>query len=290
MEKNNQDQSVISDALRNVPEGEENVITIIRDVGKSGKTSTVTLQRKQIEPLAPVRSESPRRAHLFHSAEGMGEYLKKFGTKNTVVLGDVNEGVIYAVLDEKAEKGFEVIQFRPVVHPLWKPWEELVTERKIELDDFVDFLMFNRKAITEPAGMELIHIMSQVKASTSIEMHRGRGNESLNGILVKTQIQSEEKEDVVDLPTIIELSIPIYVGTEERFVGLDITLQTRSAEPNKIWVFVTTGDLVQAKVDCFMQMFDQVKAADTNGYWIVSLGFTGHQAWDYVKTPQANKN
>lgn len=289
MEKDKQqDQSVIGDALRNAPEGSENVFTVIRDVGKAGKTNTVTLQRKRLETPAPVRSESPRRAHLFHSAEGMGAYLKKFGTKNTVVLGDVTQGCIFAVLDEKADKGFEVIEFRPVAHPLWTPWERLITESKVELDDFVDFLMLNRKAVTEPTGMELVHIMSQVKASTSIELHRGRGNESLNGILVKTAIQSEEKEDVVDLPTNIELSVPVYVETGERTIGLDITLQTRSTEPNRIWVFVTSGDLVQAKVDCFMQMFDQVQAADDKGDWIVSLGCTNHEPWLYVPEPRKN--
>ena len=66
-------------------------------------------------------------------------------------------------------------------------------------------------------------------------------------------------------------------------IELDLTLTTRSNEPDRIYVFITSGDLIQAKVDCFMQMFEQVKTHDSEGKWVISLGYVNHSDREYIE-------
>lgn len=79
-----------------VQEGNEHIIEIAREeLGKGKGNKLVFAMQKRVlqpeQPQQPVKMESPRRAHIFHDAEGFAAYLAKYKTDNTVVLVNVRE-------------------------------------------------------------------------------------------------------------------------------------------------------------------------------------------------------
>jgi len=268
------------------------VLDVIRDVttdaeGNELPRMRLEVVRKDVQPedrRPPVRAESPRRCHEFNDFDGFAAYLKKYGGENTVVLANAVTQVVSAVLDETAGKGFEVVTLRPQLHPLLVPWAATFG-KKIPLSALVEFLLTWRRSVAIPSGKELAMMLSQVRAATRITLQQGRGNHSINGLKVETDIMGEKGQDLTDLPDMIELLVPVYVGTSEQSIEVDLTLSAPPGQPEGIIALLTSADFETAKVAAFEEMVAKLREEKT---FTVGLGSPAHKSWDYLAPADAD--
>lgn len=268
--------------VRSVPPEAETVFDLAKMLDKDGTPRQVLEVRRrelQPEPLQPpVRRESPRRAHVFASLAGFGTYLERYGGENTVVLADIEKREVYAVLDERANKGFEVVVLRPILHPALAPWVKVLEGKPLPLEVFCDFLARNRRAVTRPDGKALALTLSQVRCSTQITLQRGRGAHSINGLKLTATIQGERQgEELVALPDVLTLQTPVFVDSSPRTLECDLTLSAMESG-TVIVATLTSADLDAALVEEFE--FLVASLSHTKG--IVGLGRPVHGEWNYL--------
>lgn len=235
--------------------GEETML----DVGGTTGDRKVTLALKRIPKLEAEKARSPARCHVFYEAATFAAYLAKYGSKDVVVWADPVGEEFHASLDEKAERGFEHVSMEPQIHPLWAPWANLLARRTVPLDDFARHLSENRRTIHVPDARTLAYLFGQVKAAVSVEIHRGRGKDAVNGVIVRTKVQGAEqgKPDLVEIPDEIVVRSSLYVQTAQREIGLDLLVDATA--DGKVMVTVTAGTLAEAKVAVFEEMVDAVE-------------------------------
>ncbi len=280
----------IEELIRQVAKGQENALKITRHTmtvdGKEVPAFCVALQNRQLQPeppLPPERRESPRRAHLFHDVEGFAAYLLKYKTENTVVLADVPNQAIAAVLDERAEKGFETVVLRPATHPLFAPWEGLLEDSASDSDDpmtvdkFAEFVMTNRRSVVMPDARELVLTLSQVKASKKVTIDRGRGNKCINGVVVETTLQGQSKNEFIDLPDALTLNVPIFVRTSPRQIEIDLLAV---AGDSNVYMRAVSADVETAKVEAFEEMLAECRRIEGV---VVGTGAPLTREWDYLR-------
>lgn len=253
----------VKELLKVVRPEQETILDLEREVfgpdhETPGKRAVkLSVAHKAEPPVAPVRAESPPRAHTFHEVEGFATYLERFAGAQPVVYADVPHNCISAVLNETEAKGLECVEFRPQVHPRWAPWEAALG-RSMPIAEFVDLVRNNRRTIHEPEGRELALALSQVKASREITMHQGSGKQSLNGLLVKLNIQGNEKSEHVELPDEIVVHAPIFVGVSPASHALDLILD---ADEDGVTARLAAGDLQEAKIQAFEEIVETLRAA-----------------------------
>ena len=239
-----------------------------------GKRLAVTLTR-----TPPARKDTGPREHEINDAEGFVTYLRRYGTEATVVFVDQARSEILAVLDEGSEKGVEIVTLKPAVHPRWRPWHDLL-DKTIELSRFVEFLRDNRKAVASPDGREVLHLLSQVKASTSVTLHQGKGNGALNGLLIQTKIagQAQGKESVVDLPDKVVVRSPFFVAGEERSIEIYLIVEGQSGG-TAITAKLSSADLREAEIAAFAEYADVVRGLEETPGCVVVYGRPHRGEW-----------
>lgn len=277
----------IKNLLNEIAEGKRTTLKLVEALdGMEGKALVV--EHRELlpeEPRPPERAESPRRNHDLYDARALIDYVTRYGSADTVIYADPVRRLVYAILDEKAPVGFEVLRLIPQVHPRFAPWICQIEKGPVVLDDFVDFLRENRKAIVEAGGLNgraLLLALSQVKASTKIELHRGRGAKALNGLTIRVNIQGAEKDDLVELPEEIVLSSPIFVGQEARRVELDLILEA-SRDGSSIVAKVSSADLREAVIEAFESLYSDLCALREALGCTVLYGKPEHGPWTYLK-------
>ncbi len=274
----------VNDFLNGLQEGNEHLVDVARKLtedegGKVKENITFALQKRvlQPEPLnPPVRAESPRRAHEFYSAESFVEYLKENKTTKTVVLANVDECKIMAVLDEGKKDGFETIVFRPQIHPLFAPWHRLLSG-PVPVQGFALFLLQNKRTIAAPEAAELSMLFSQIRASQKITMHKGIGKSSINGLVCEVSIVGKVENQEVEIPDLIELFVPLYIDTPSLSVEVDVLV---SASDTDVFVSCSSSDLKVKTVDAFEGMLRQVR--EIEGI-VIGFGSVSTEPWDYLR-------
>lgn len=269
----------LNELLTNVRVGEQTVF----DVAGGPEARKLTVELRKLHPeeaRPPKRAESPAKKHEFFAAASLAAYLAKYGSEHTVVFADPNAEMIHAVLDERAKDGFEVLTMRPALHPLWKPWAE-VAGRRVPLRDFAQFVAQNRRVIVQPDGKSLTLMLSQVRASVSVEVQHGRGKEAVNGLMIKTKIQGVEKQDSVEIPDEITIDVPLYVDTENRPIELDLCLE--ADRDGEVSVLVSAGTVAEARVAAFEDMVEVIRAGIADKGATVTFGRPQHGPWAYLR-------
>lgn len=273
----------LSEFLEGVNVGE---VTALDVTGEPGDRKLTISSRKlnPEAPRAPDRAESPARAHVLHSAESLADYIRRYGSSKSVVLADVGGEAIYATLDETARGGFERVVMRPAIHPLWAPWAAkagLTTK----IEDFAEFVAQHRRSVVAPPGRELVITLSQVKATVKVEIHKGRGKNSINGVVVTTDIKGGgQQTETVELPDSITLLVPLYVGTEPQQIELDLTLKANAQ--GEVGVAITAGTVAEARLQAFARMVETVKAGcagvEGGAGAVFGYGKPETKDWDYL--------
>jgi hypothetical protein len=275
----------IASLIRQAQAGKETVLDITRDVLADGeKKIKLAIGHRQLQPeqaMMPIREPSPARNHIFHDVGGFSAYINKYGSDKTVVLADPAEEMMVAVLDETAKDQFESIRFVPLSHPTFAPWEQLLEATSpIPIKAFVDFIARNRRSIVAPDGRELLLQLGQIRISRKVEIYQGERTNSINGVMVETNVQGG-KGVYVDIPEIIHVEVPIYVGTESKTFEVDITLL--GTEEHGALVRVTAGDLINAKTQLFESFIENVRKLTSETKITLGLGKADWTDWTYLK-------
>ena len=270
----------IAEFIREVLPGEENTISIAKDTDDEtgSKVTTIALQNRKLQPEPPAppqKAESPRRAHSFHDIAGFCDYLKKYKTKDTVVLADVEACKMQAIMDESRSTGFEIVTLTPAIHPMFQPWKG-VLGRPLEITSFAEFIMQNRRQIFEPDGREMALLFSQVRASTTMTVNRGVGRRSINGVMIETVIQGDRKNELVELPDSITIQVPLFVSTKPQNIEIDLLVLARG---EGLTVTASSALVLDAMTASFMEMLDEVKFLDGV---VCSTGKAAHEPWKYL--------
>lgn len=270
--------------LATVKIGSENVVDVSRKVLADGKENVVVcLGNRHLQPeppKAPDRAESPKRSHMFHAIEGFCHYLGHVKTSNTVVFVDVNAGEFYAVIDDQAEKGFEIITMQPQTHPLWAPWQTELCQSMM-VKDFAKFLLANRRQLTGERAKELIADFSQVRAATEVTLESGTGKNCVNGLMIHTKIQGAKGSDTFELPDSFVVRAPLFVGLEAQDIEIDITLEAADpAAVSGVVATLTSADATTKKIEAFEMMCEQVKSQIED--IVVAMGSPEYDRWEYI--------
>lgn len=272
----------VNELLETVQLGERTVFDLA-DAAGGGKKLEVLIQKQPALLSPPPRKrESDARAHVFFSTASFAAYLEKYGTKDAVVFADPAAGEMHAVLDENAKEGKELLLFKPLLHPLWAPWETLLN-RQMELSEFVEFLLNNRRVIAKPDARELVYSLSQIKATTHTEVQRGRGKQSMNGVMIKSTIEGVVNLELVELPETLEIATPLYVRTKEQEIEIDLCIEGGGA-PDEIRCSLASGGILDAKVDAFEEMLEAIEnhAGLKSKNITVTLGKPQFARWKYL--------
>lgn len=248
-------QKSVEELLSQVRVGERTTLEVTKELEDSGSGSgsgskLIVEQRilQPEEPEQPVMRLSDKRMHVFHEVSGFSRYLRRYGSENTVIFADVEALSMCAVLNDTNQTGgYERLTFTPQVHPRWQPFAEILDET-LPLDAFVNFIMRNRSGVV--GGREIAMALSQVKASTTVELARGRGKTALNGLMVSVKIQGQVSNEAVELPDQLTVKLPLFVGTSPREFKLDLTLDA-SPDGRNITATVTSAEVADAQIAAF---------------------------------------
>ena len=272
---------IVKDVLRNIPTGNETVFDLAKEIGSDGTPKQVitVIQRKvnPEPPAAPVKAESPRRGHQFFEAAGFVAYLDRYGGENTIVLANPVDRTVTAVLDEKAEKGFERIALAPPLHPTFEPWYAMFGER-IPLGQFAEFIIANRSTVTAPAPKALSMLFRQVTVAEGTTMQRGTGANSINGVVVVRTIKGNKDEQPMDLPDQVIITCPLLAcSLDNRSLEVDLTV---GMADGKVYVLPTCAE---SEVQLAEEFDALVKALKFKAPGVVvGSGKIQHNDWAYL--------
>jgi hypothetical protein len=266
--------------LETVQVGQATALSVAKDNEKGLK---VTCEMRQMQPEAPkqpVRAESAARAHTFLTPESLGEYLKKYGGDDTTIYADPDALRISAVLKETATDGKETLIMQTTVHPSAEPWKEIAGQT-VELSAFLDVVLLNRRAVTDPQPAALVMMLSQIKASKKVEAMRGRGTEHTNGVMVEMKLQGTNDVGYVDLPDRMTIAVPLFHGTPAMKIELDLTVDvTMPNDVPKVYVRVSGTQWREAELAAFEAMSKKVR--DIAGKGLALVGRPAEREWKYL--------
>lgn len=277
----------LKDLLEQIGKDKATAIELVEELSEGGKVGAkrLVIEQRSVQPpqpLDPIRAESPARAHDFHAAGAFVDYLQRYGSKRTVVLIDLTACVVYAVLDETADRGREVLMLKPQIHPRWKPWHALLG-RNLEMPDLLDHLRNNRRSMVD--GRDVILALSQVKASTEVTLYRGSGHKALNGLLVKTSINGVKGEQIVEIPEVLHVKAPIFVDSEPIQIELDLIVEG-SQDGTSVRARFSSADILEAEIEGMERIAEHVgdlRDPDSIGC-AVGYGVPKNTAWGYLRT------
>lgn len=270
------------ESLENILRGRLIDKSAVMTVLNEGNGQKLDVQIRNVHAEEREIQSKRRRSHTFGSVDGMLRYLERYKTKHTVIFADPSSMEMTVVVDESTEKVQEILSMCPLVHPLWLPWVD-VCGATLELRALVDFLRSNRRAIIRPDGRELVLALSQIKSSTEIELHEGRGNGSINGVLIKSKIQGNQGASTVDLPDSITVESPIFIDEPKHEVEIDLTLDSkiRDGKPT-VFAALNSADLKSGELSLFESMCERVHKFATDNEIVFSFGESQYRDWPRV--------
>lgn len=277
----------IKNLLREAVRGHETILDIAPPT-EDGKPTQVTFSVRPLPAPEPELAASPARAHDFAEAEGFAAWLKRQHQAETTesraplsVLADPVAGVIYAVLDDSDATfgGREVVTLRPVMHPRWKPWAEILG-RRLDMETFALFVAEHRRDVAGAAGRDLALTLSQVRASVKTTVDRGRGRKAVNGIVVTTEVTGQRGEERVELPDTINVSLPIFVATAPQTIELDLTVE--AGRDGAVTALLSGGAAEEARHGAFEEMLEVVRKVVAPLGAVVTFGSPGDRPWAYL--------
>ena len=274
-------QTELSKFLREVQAGHENGIEVSRQILDGKEKVTLCLQNRRLQPEQPAEpalARSPKRSHAFMDVQAFTDYVKREGVKDHILILGGSQKIRAVLDDRKADGGFEMVVLNLCTHPLFEPWERLITEGQHPLRDFLLHCARYRRAIVSHEPSELLAMFSQVRGSVNVTIQEGKSNGGINGVLVETKIQGQSKQDMVDLPESVVIECPIFLGCGVSTITIDLALEVRSDQ--RIYVNLGSSDLVAAQMQAIEQMLDKCREIDGA---VVGLGVPEWGTWSTVR-------
>jgi hypothetical protein len=265
--------------LTEVAEGDTHVINVDKQLLGDKENVSLDFSRKR---QMPERMESPARAHTFHDVAGFISYLatNKADDAAMVVLADISSQSAAAVLNDKAEKGFEIITFDPPYHPEFVLLSEMLN-KTLDIKDFARQILRNMRVIAgeQAEARNIALMMSQITVSSQVTACTGTGKNSISGVMVTTNVKAGVGESKMEIPDSIKFTLPIYLNTDPETFEMDITvIATRNAET--VSIQTDAPELAVIKHKLFEKLLEPVKKMDGV---IVSYGMLSTSDWIYNK-------
>ena len=269
--------------IESVEHGHSNVIEVVKSLLPDGTGQMQLVLKHEVQK--PVRAESPARNHVFYDAAGFQTYLEENRNKECklLVLIDCENMLAKAVLDDKAENGFEVIAFEPPHHPVFELIREnLLTQQGVR--EFASAINRCRKYITgfdgKPVdGPSITLQMRQITVSNQVTAECGEGNGAVNGITLKTNVSTGKTADTKTvLPESMKLKCPVFLTSSDVEIDATITVVPKSAERVEIRTEVPDIDvIIHDEFDAMLTDLHQMQDVQ------VSFGRIDHAPWAYCK-------
>jgi len=270
----------IGELLRTVKKGEETVFDLSTNLDGSRK---IDITHRKLMPELPKPMPVPEiararaRDHVFNEVVAFSKYIARWGDEGAcLILADVQQQTIVAVLDENHEKDREHVTLQAVPHPLFVPWSNLLN-KPLKVMDFSLFIMQNRRAVIQPDGRELAMIFQQIKMSKAVTVNQGQGKKSLNGVMVDVEIAGQKQGMAVELPEDITIHVPLFVGSAPQDVVIDLLVTP--GQNDDVLVYCTCADVQSAKMLAFE---DMLKTIEDETDMLVGFGKLEYRDWDTV--------
>lgn len=220
------------------------VFEVIRDVEELGGGKKLAVSHS-VEP--PECTVAPRASHEFHDIDGLRSYVVAYGKGTTVILGDISSYEAKVSLDEHdGDGGFSVLMYKPVFHPLFKTWLDIVG-KDFPILDFAKFVMTNRRSVKDGRNMALL--FQQIRMSKKIEIAVWKGKKAINGVMVTTEINGGKTEVFEELPETLTIIAPVFLKSGVSEIELDLLIFERQEQ---VFVNVSAGNIDSIKADQFM--------------------------------------
>lgn len=213
----------IKEFLKDVDLMAVNAITVSTELLNDGeKQVRVELRRSKV---MPDRMPSPARSHVFQEVGAFCKFIERNTTPDTLILADVNNHAIVAVINDKAEKGFELVGLRPAEFPAFTMLKKML-DHEIRVKDLASLLMRNRRVLGEndEEGKQIALTMQQLTVATKIEACTGSGARAINGVMCTTEVTGGAGQELVDLPETVLAHVPLFVNRPEVRFEIDVTM------------------------------------------------------------------
>lgn len=281
-----EERNDILEAIKNVDQNKVNIIDVSKKLLDGKEHVVLNLQKKWI---TPERAESAPRHHVFHDVTGFISYLEKNLSENMVVLADVGGTEVKAVLNDKAEYGREFIQFKPPYHPQFVMMREALLENSpLNITRFALAVMRNRDIIIGQDGIlfsnpmeskQLGLNMKQLTISSKVTAQTGIGSDCINGVVCHTKITGTDMEgQKTELPTSIEVKVPIYIHTEPVVFSINLTVMPHGN--NDASIITDSPELEVREYEVFEQLLEPLK--NRKGI-LLSYGVPKEGSWSYIR-------
>lgn len=261
----------IGSLLRRAPEGQETVFDIANETdGEGNPKRSVSITRRIVHPehptLPPLR-RSRRAAHRFSTADSVANYINQYGCERTVVVADANKLEATIILDESEEFGDVIeLSFAPMFHPVFNKWNSYFA-KPVEIEEFAQFVMENRRQVQNPDGRELALMLSQVKLAKNVTIQRGKGAKVVNGVTMAVEIAGVKHDVEEQFPDSITINTPIFLEDEPVNVEFDLLVFERHDE---VYVTLTNPEISGLVVERFMANISDIR--ETLNHGLVTYG------------------
>jgi hypothetical protein len=252
-----------------------NAISVSKKMLESGKENvTVELVRKKI---MPERFETPPRAHVCHEAFTFQNYIDANKTGDTVILMDVENEKVYAILDDKAARGYEIILLAPALDPRYQMLQETMLNKRLRPKKFAEAVLMNKEIIAadDDKDKSLPMILKQITIANVIKATEGTGAKSMNGVVCETTIKAGTGSEEIILPESIVVETPIYLKTEIKRFSIQIVVIPESS--TEVTICTKSPEAALAKCQVFEKMIEPLQEIEC----LTGFGKPVYGQWNY---------
>jgi hypothetical protein len=274
------EKDIITKALEDCSNANRSAVEIVRDA-LGGDTKLGVTFRRPVEE--PVLAKTPRRSHRFESVVALKAYVAKWAKAACLGLIDAATGDAAIVLDESLANGVEVVKFYPREHPLLTPWTRAISRQGgIGVADFIQLITANRRSVTMPPAQQLLATVRQLRITKTTTLECGQGCDTLNGVMVHTEIKGVSQDHLVSLPETITITSPVFIERMFREIQVDLMVsEVQGSGEEPIRIRMTSSDLEVLRLEEIADIATEIKDAMPDGA-VVGFGSVAHSPWAYV--------
>jgi uncharacterized protein YfdQ (DUF2303 family) len=159
-----------------------------------------------------------KQAVTLQNAEALITYLNRFKNADSLLLADVADSRIVAVLDYHAKDKAQLTDHRATLalpfSEEWKTWTGINGQLKPQLE-FARFVEENAPDIKAPDAASLLEAVRDLQAKRSVNFVQAVRTASDNENFEYTDNTEARSKGELELPTRFLLSIPVYFGDSD---------------------------------------------------------------------------
>lgn len=286
------EQTPFNELIENITQNKATAFSVVENLDSEGDTDgkKLVIEQRELQPEEPIIREIDRaakRGHIFYDVGRFCDYLnREANIDRLTVLMNPHTYVAAAVLDEDDAQDRELIELRLSEHTILKDWRSEIFDRQVDVLQFAKFVMRHRRCVVDPPGRELAMLFSQVTMSKAVNVERGQGAKAVNGIMCTVEISGQKQSVPVELPEMITVRLPLFIGDNEEF-ELEVDLLVEATGDDSVAVFATASGLDDAKAESMDTVLGILRSGlnhdEASAHMpVVALGEVRNLDWNYV--------